>query len=87
MQCVCTYIQYYYVGSTERTYNTSINKTANVIVNSVQVALITLESACETLGLADALEPNPTEDEAIARWLAQDEADMAYSGVRDGIYR
>ena len=68
----------------------SINKTATAIVNSTLVALTMLESACETLGLADALEPNPEEDAAVARTLrvwAQDEADMACTTVRDGIYR
>jgi hypothetical protein len=59
------------------------------IINPVKVALMMLESACETMGLADALEPNHAEDKAVARYLrvlAQDEADMACTTVRNGVY-
>jgi len=62
----------------------SIKETATTIINSTRVAITMLDSACETLGLADALEPDPEEDAAVASYLhvwEQDEESMSSHGV------
>lgn len=54
------------------------------VTNSIRVALVMLESTCETLGLADALEPNEEESTEVNRYLRiwkQDEESMCENGM------